>query len=138
MTRCTMISLTFRPTFSPISMVTAGSTHSSRFGMATMSARTVRSLRFRCEIAGDSGLQRVLRLRPGYDFLGDLRVGDVDGDGRPEVVALEGFGDRDDKIDIGVRVFGGRDGALRWRWKPDMGRSIAAPGPARGSLPYRR
>ena len=63
--------------------------------------------------------------RPGFDVLGDLRVGDVDADGRPDVVAIEGFGDLEDKIDIGVRVFAGRDGALRWRWKPGMARSIA-------------
>ncbi len=68
---------------------------------------------------------RVVTLRGDFERLGDVRVGDIDGDKRCEVVVVEGFGGDRGKIDVGIRVFDGRDGALRWRWKPDMGRSIA-------------
>ena len=57
-----------------------------------------------------------LRFRNLATVLGDLCVGDLDGDKRPEVVALEGSGD-DGKSELGVRVFDGRDGKVRWAWK---------------------
>ena len=51
--------------------------------------------------------------------LGDWRkicVGDVDGDGRSEVVVLDEFsGARNSKT--GIRVLDGRDGKVRWTWE---------------------
>ncbi len=56
-----------------------------------------------------------LRFLDRVMMLGDLRVGDLDGDKRPEVVAFEGSGENG-KNELGVRVFDGRDGKVRWAW----------------------
>ncbi len=57
-----------------------------------------------------------LRFRFDIDSAGELRIGDVDGDKRPDVVALERFTDTS-KNELSVRVFDGRDGKVRWTWK---------------------
>jgi hypothetical protein len=46
-----------------------------------------------------------------------IRIGDVDGDKRPDIVSLEAFpqGTRY----LRIRVFDGRDGKVRWNWSPD-------------------
>ena len=56
-----------------------------------------------------------LRFLDRVMMLGDLRVGDLDGDKLPEVVAFEGSGE-DGKNELGGRRFDGRDGKVRWAW----------------------
>ncbi len=68
---------------------------------------------------------RVVTLRGEFERLGDLQVGDIDGDRRCDVVVLEVSGGERGKVDAGVRAFDGRDGTPRWTWKPGMVRSIA-------------
>ncbi len=51
-----------------------------------------------------------------FPFDGEIHVGDVDGDKRPDVVALEDFSDGNE-VEPRIRVFDGRDGKLRWTWK---------------------
>jgi PQQ-like domain len=60
-----------------------------------------------------------LRFERDINSIGDLRVGDVDGDELPEVVAVELLGDIG-KQELSVRVFGGRDGKPRWTWAPGV------------------
>jgi PQQ-like domain len=46
----------------------------------------------------------------------EISVGDIDGDKRPEVVAMEGSSHETQRVRL--RVFDGRDGKLRWTWSP--------------------
>ena len=48
-------------------------------------------------------------------YAGEPHVGDVDGDGRPDVVTLEDFA-AGKEPEPRIRVFDGRDGSLRWTW----------------------
>ncbi len=57
-----------------------------------------------------------LRFQDNFKLIGDLRVGDLDGDKKPEVVVLEAYGE-DEKFELSVRVFDGTDGKVRWTWK---------------------
>jgi outer membrane protein assembly factor BamB len=56
---------------------------------------------------------------------GELRVGDVDGDGRPEVIAFGLLGDDSTKR-LAVRVIDGRDGKLRSGWDSDAMHNMGA------------
>ena len=58
------------------------------------------------------------------ELLGNLRVADVDGDKRTDVVIFEAQGEGPDK-QLAVRVIDGRDGSGRWTWKG--GRTQALP-----------
>ncbi len=49
---------------------------------------------------------------------GEVRVGDLDGDGRPEVVTFEEYSDNSDQIDPRIRALDGRDGKVLWTWRP--------------------
>ncbi len=71
---------------------------------------------------------RAVTLRGEFVRLGEIRVGDIDGDKRCEVVVLDGFGGERGKIDVGVRAFDGRDGTLRWTWKPGAGAGLRTTG----------
>jgi hypothetical protein len=64
---------------------------------------------------------QALRLEPQIDSVAERRVGDIDGDERPEVAAVEHFGD-DGKKELTVRVFDGRDGKVRWIWNSRFAR----------------
>ncbi len=61
--------------------------------------------------------------RSGMGLLGDVRVGDVDGDKRPDVVVLEAQGD-DTSKQLVVRVIDGGDGATRWTWKGGQAQDV--------------
>ncbi len=56
-----------------------------------------------------------VKLASGSSQLGRVRVGDLDGDGRHEVVVVGHTSDRPD-AELGVRVLDGRDGKVRWTW----------------------
>jgi FG-GAP-like repeat len=58
-----------------------------------------------------------------YQFPADceIRVGDVDGDKRADVICKEGFSAGLDRAT--VRVFDGRDGKVRWSWSPAVDQS---------------
>jgi outer membrane protein assembly factor BamB len=56
---------------------------------------------------------------------GDVRVGDLDGDGRPEVVTLEECPDNSGEADPRICALDGRDGKVLWTWKPAAKRSVA-------------
>ena len=53
--------------------------------------------------------------REGFDDA-ELRVGDLDGDGRPEVAVVE-FDSSYSPLKAEVRALDGRDGKTRWTWK---------------------
>jgi FG-GAP-like repeat len=56
---------------------------------------------------------------------GEVHVGDIDGDGRPEVVALEEYSDINvEASDPRIRVFDGRDGKVLWTWRPTERRPV--------------
>jgi hypothetical protein len=57
-----------------------------------------------------------VRFRLDFASVGGLCVGDVDGDKQPDVVVLEAF-DENQKDELTVRVFDGRDAKVRWTWK---------------------
>jgi hypothetical protein len=65
--------------------------------------------------------------RVGFQFelalLGDLRVGDVDGDKRLDVVVFEAQGEGPSK-QVAVRVIDGRDGSARWTWKAGLAQTL--------------
>ncbi len=52
----------------------------------------------------------------GLDPAREVRIGDLDGDGRAEVVVLEKSSE-ESKNELAVRAFDGRDGKARWLWK---------------------
>ena len=49
---------------------------------------------------------------------GEVHVGDIDGDGRPEVVAVEKYLFATGGGGPKIRVFDGRDGEVLWTWRP--------------------
>ncbi len=59
----------------------------------------------------------------GMGLLGDVRVGDVDGDKRPDVVVLEAQGN-DSTKQLAVRVIDGSDGSSRWTWKGGLAQNV--------------
>ena len=59
----------------------------------------------------------------GFSQLGKIRVGDVDGDGRQEVVVLDDSSDSLPRTPR-VRVLDGRDGKARWTWTLKGGRFL--------------
>ena len=64
-----------------------------------------------------------LGFQSGISMLGDLRVGDVDGDKRPDVVVLEAQADGSTK-ELTVRVIDGGDGSSRWTWKGGLAQDV--------------
>ena len=54
-------------------------------------------------------------IRPGMGTTAGIQIGDLDGDGQTEVVALEDYRD-DGGGEPRIRVFEGRDGKVRWTW----------------------
>jgi PQQ-like domain len=54
-------------------------------------------------------------LRFDFPYLGQFHVGDLDGNGRPDVVVVEQHSDAKDR-ELQLRAFDGRDGKLRWTW----------------------
>ena len=49
---------------------------------------------------------------------GDVHIGDIDGDGRPEVVTLEQCNENSSNPNPRIRPFDGRDGKVLWTWRP--------------------
>ena len=57
-----------------------------------------------------------VRFQSGFQTVGAMGIGDLDGDKRPEAIVLEAF-DESNKSELMVRVFEGANGNLRWSWK---------------------
>ena len=55
-------------------------------------------------------------LRFQANFVGQIHLGDLDGDRRPEVAVMEEIL-KTDTLDVEVRAFDGRDGKVRWTWR---------------------
>src|SRR5262249_51103517 len=55
-------------------------------------------------------------LRHQVNFIGTLDLGDLDGDGRPEVVLMEELL-KQNNIELEVQAFRGSDCAMLWQWR---------------------